>query len=127
MSEKIDWDPIRALAQRILIQGEPLELIEATRALLRKSARKVAISEQKVEEALREPSTATSLLEEIRQRIREGSNRLMRALDRAYSLQEAGDMKGARREMEHVLAVEVVPLYRRQAMDVVEDMDAGLF
>jgi DUSAM domain-containing protein len=51
----------------------------------------------------------------------------MQALDRAYTLREAGDLEGARREMEAVLAVEVVPFYRTQAMDVLEDIKAGLF
>ncbi len=127
MSEEIDWNPIRALAQRVLTQGEALELTEETRALLRKSAREVAISPEDAEDALRSPSTATTLLQEVRQRIRDGSNRLMQALDRAYTLREAGDLEGARREMEAVLAVEVVPLYRSQAMDVLEDINAGLF
>ena len=127
MSEEIDWNPIRALAQRVLTQGEPLELTNETRALLRKSAREVAISSEDAEDALRSQSTATTLLREIRQRIRDGSNRLMQALERAYTLREAGDLEGARREMEGVLAVEVVPLYRAQATDVLEDIEAGLF
>lgn len=127
MSEEIDWNPIRALAQRVLMQGQALELTDETRALLLKSAREVAISPEDAEAALRSLSTATTLLQEIRQRIRDGSNRLMQALDRAYSLREAGDLKGARGEMEAVLAVEVVPFYRAQAMDVLEDINAGLF
>ncbi|WNG39139.1 DUF2379 domain-containing protein [Archangium violaceum] len=127
MPEKIDWNPIRALAQRVLTQGEALELTDETRALLRKSALEVAISSEEAEDALRSLSSARILLQEIRQRIRDGSNRLMQALDRAYTLREAGDLKGARREMEAVLAVEVVPFYRAQASDVLEDMDAGLF
>lgn len=127
MPEKIDWNPIRALAQRVLTQGEALELTEETRALLRKTALEVAIGPKDAEDALRSLSTATTLLREIRQRIRDGSNRLMQALDRAYTLREAGDLEGARREMEGVLAVEVVPLYRSQATDVLEDIKAGLF
>ncbi|MFY0524863.1 DUSAM domain-containing protein [Archangium gephyra] len=127
MSEEIDWNPIRALAQRVLTQGEPLELTNETLALLRKSAREVAISSEDAEDALRSQSTASTLLREIRQRIRDGSNRLMQALERAYTLREAGDLEGARREMEGVLAVEVVPLYRAQATDVLEDIEAGLF
>jgi DUSAM domain-containing protein len=126
VSEEIDWNPIRALAQRVLTQGKALELTDETRALLRKSAHEVAISPEDAEDALQSLSTATTLLQEIRQRIRDGSNRLMQALDRAYTLREAGDLDGARREMEAVLAVELVPFYRAQAMDVLEDINAGL-
>ncbi len=125
--EKIDWNSIRALAQRVLIQGEALELTDETCALIRKSAREVAIRPEDVEAALQGPTTATLLLGEIRQRIRDGSNRLMQALDRAYSLRDAGDLQGARREMEKGLAIEVVPFYRTQATDVLEDIKAGLF
>ncbi len=127
MTEEINWNPIRALAQRVLTQGESLELTDETCALLRKSAREVAISVEDAEDALRSQSSAATLLREIRERIRDGSNRLMQALDRAYTLREAGDLEGARREMEAVLAVEIVPFYRAQAMDVLEDIKAGLF
>ncbi len=111
----------------MLTQGESLELTDETRALVRKSAREVAISVEDAEDALRSQSSAATLLREIRERIRDGSNRLMQALDRAYTLREAGDLEGARREMEAVLAVEIVPFYRVQAMDVLEDIKAGLF
>lgn len=127
MTQEIDWNPIRALAQRVLMQGESLELTDETRALLRKSAHEVAISPMEAEDALGHPATATTLLREIRQRIRDGSHRLMQALDRAYTLREAGDLEGARREMEGVLAVELIPFYRSQAMDVLEDIKAGHF
>ncbi|WP_083968856.1 DUF2379 family protein [Hyalangium minutum] len=59
--------------------------------------------------------TAATLLGEIRRRIDEGSHRLGRAQTRAYRLRDAGDLDGARRQMEKVLAVEVVPHYRRIA------------
>jgi DUSAM domain-containing protein len=127
MPEEIDWNPVRDLAQRVLAHGVALELTDETCALLRKSAREVAILPEEAEQALRDPSTATALLQEIRQRIRDGSNRLMRAVERAYTLREAGDWEAARRQLEDVLAVEVVPLYRAQAMDVLEDIRARLF
>ncbi|MFE8598608.1 DUSAM domain-containing protein [Archangium violaceum] len=115
MSDEINWDRIRDLAQRVLERSEPLELSEDTRALLLKSAREVAISEQDAEDALRSLPTATTLLREIRHRIGEGSRRLSRARNRAYELRDAGDLDGARQFMRDVLAVEVVPLYREQA------------
>ena len=105
VAEKIDWNPIRALAQRVLMQGEVLELTDETCALIRKSAHEVAIRPEDIEAALQGTTTATLLLGEIRQRIRDGSNRLMQALDRAYSIRDTGDLQGARREMDGVLAV----------------------
>ncbi|ATB37061.1 hypothetical protein CYFUS_002482 [Cystobacter fuscus] len=125
MSDEINWDRIRDLAQRVLEHSETLELSEDTRALLIKSAREVAISEQDAEDALRSLPTATTLLKEIRHRIGEGSRRLSRARNRAYELRDAGDLDGARQLMHDVLAVEVVPLYREQA-ETLLDQFTGL-
>jgi DUSAM domain-containing protein len=114
-SRQVDWDPIRALAKRVLEQGEPLVLTEETRALLLRSAREVAISDEDAGTALRSVSTATTLLQEVWRRIFDGSWRLSRAQNRAYDLRDAGDLDGARQIMRDVLAVEVVPFYREQA------------
>jgi DUSAM domain-containing protein len=112
---KINWDPIRALAIRVLDEGEPLQLTEETRALLLRSASEVAISPEDADSALLSLSTATTLLQEVRRRIRDGSWRLSREQDRAYDLRDAGDLDGAQQLMRDVLAVEVVPFYREQA------------
>jgi DUSAM domain-containing protein len=122
---QIDWDPIGALAKRVLEQGEPLELTHETHALLLRSAREVAISDEDAENALRSLSTATTLLEEVRRRIHDGSWRLSRARNRAYELRDAGDLDGAQQLMRDVLAVEVVPFYRQQAEIALEKL-AGL-
>jgi DUSAM domain-containing protein len=122
VTSEIDWDPIRALAQRVLERGEALDLTEETCALLRRSAQEVAIRLADAEDALRSVSDATTLLREIRGRIREGSNRLSDALHRAYRLRDAGDLVGARKQLEDVLAVEVVPLYREEAEIVLEKL-----
>lgn len=126
MSDRpIDWDAIRALAKRVLEQGEPLELTDETCALLLRSAREVAIRDEDAESALRSLSTATALLQEVRRRIHDGSWRLSRARDRAYDLRDAGDLDGAQQLMRDVLAVEVVPFYREQAEIALEKL-AGL-
>jgi DUSAM domain-containing protein len=122
MTGEVDWDPIRALAQRVLERGEALELTEETRTLLKRSAQEVAISLADAEDALRSISSATTLLREIRGRIREGSNRLSDALHRAYRMRDVGDIEGARKQLEEVLAVEVVPLYREEAEIVLEKL-----
>lgn len=122
MTEDTDWDDLRALAQQVLERGAALELTDATRALLLRTAQQVAISEADAGAALHSPSTATALLGEIRRRIREGSNRLSDALHRAYRLRDRGDFQGARRLMEDLLQIEVVPLYREQAEILLEEL-----
>ncbi|MGZ3457762.1 MAG: DUSAM domain-containing protein, partial [Archangium sp.] len=122
MSDEIDWDPIRDLAQRVLERSEPLELSGDTRALLLKSAREVAIGQQDAEDFLCSLPTATTLLREIRQRIQEGSRRLSRSRHRAYELRDAGDLEGARQQMRDVLAVEVVPFYRERAEGMLAEL-----
>ncbi len=115
MAAELDWEPIRALGLRIIERGEPLEISDEVRALLQRSAEEVALSPEDVASALRSVLTAATLLREITRRIDEGSQRLGRAQTRAYRLRDAGDLDGACRQMEKVLAVEVVPHYRRIA------------
>lgn len=122
MTIKVDWDPIRALAQRVLERGESLELSEDVRALLRRSAREVAIPTEDVKQALRSPRTATALLRKIRQRLNAGSRRFGSAQSRAYRLRDAGDLDGARKAMEAVIAVEVVPFYRELATNMISNL-----
>ena len=122
VSDEINWDRIRDLAQRVLEHGEPLELSGNIQSLLLKSAREVAISDQDAEEAVRSLSTATTLLREVRQRIRDGSNRLGKAQDRVDELQRKGDLDGAQQVMRDVLAVEVVPLYRKIAEILLDEL-----
>jgi DUSAM domain-containing protein len=122
-SEDINWDEVRELASQVIGKGEPLVLTEEVRTILRRSAREVAMSHTETEAALGNPSTATDLLREIRQRIRDGSDRISDALHRMYRLQEKGDLDGARQQMCDVLAVEVVPLYREIAEGELEKMD----
>lgn len=122
MTNKVDWDPIRTLAQRVLEQGEPLELTDDVRALLRRSAREVAIPPEDVKQALRSPRTATALLRKVRQRITAGSRRFGSAQSRAYRLRDTGNLDGARKAMEAVIAVEVVPFYRELAANVISNI-----
>jgi len=122
MTGEIDWEPIRALGQRVIERGEPLELSDEVRALLQRSAEEVALSSEDAENALRSVPTATSLLGEIRRRIREGSAQLGAATIRAYDLRDDGDLDGACRQMEEVLAVEIVPLYRERAEAMLREM-----
>ena len=122
VTEETDWDEVWHLEQQVFVKGVPLELTESTRALLLRTARQVAIHDEEARVALQQEYTAAALLREIRRRIREGSHRLSGVLDRYYPLRDAGDLEGARKLMEDLLAVEVVPLYREQAEILLEKL-----
>lgn len=114
MNEETDWEEIRGLAEQ-LERGQPLELSTTVCDLLRRVVRQVALSHDDAEQGLRSPSEAATLVAKISRRIRVGSRRLSRAIVDASRRQEAGDIQGARKLFEDVLAVEVVPLYREIA------------
>ncbi|MDC0712742.1 DUSAM domain-containing protein [Stigmatella sp. ncwal1] len=122
--EELDalWDHLWGLEDRIN-HGETLELSGRMRSLLLSAAPTVALSSADAEAALASVASATALLLEIRKRIREGSHRVNDALIRMYALQDAGDLKGARQQMQDVLAVEVVPLYREIAEGEIAKLD----
>jgi DUSAM domain-containing protein len=105
------WNQLWELEHRVK-QGNALELTEDVCDLLRRSAPTVAISTTEAEAALKSVESATDLLRKMRTLVRDGSNRIMDALDRMYRLEERGDCDGARQQMRDVLAVEVVPHYR---------------
>lgn len=122
MGQDINWDEVRALAARVEA-GEALALTPDVRELLLRTARQVAIPEPDAQAAVQDVAAATTLLREARSRIREGSMRLARARMQAGDLAKAGDRAGARKLLEDLLAVEVVPLYREQAELELEDLD----
>lgn len=119
----VNWDEVRELATQVLGRGAPLVLTGEVRALLRRTAREVALDEAETEAALASVESATALLHKMRERIREGSNRLGDALHRMYRLRDQGDLDAARQQLRDVLAVEVVPLYREIAEDELEKLD----
>jgi DUSAM domain-containing protein len=123
VSEALNWDDVRALAKRVLEEGEPLVLTDDVRAILRRTAREVAIGAEEAEQALYTESAATDLLRKMARRIRDGSHRLSRALTQMYRLRDAGDLEGARQQMRDVLAVEAVPHYRAIAETSLEALD----
>jgi len=122
MAAKIDWDPIRRLAQQVLDQGAPLELTDEVRTLLQRSAEEVAIPAEEAKKALRTLRTTKALLRKISRRIKVGSERLGKARARAYRLRDSGNLERARQQIEKVLAVEVVPLYREHAENVLSNI-----
>lgn len=60
----------------------------------------------------------------ILSRLQAGQKRSIRALFRMTSLRDAGDLEGARQQMHAVLAVELVPQYRRMAEEVLRGLDS---
>lgn len=108
------WNQLWGIENRVN-QGETLKLTEEVRDLLLRAAPTVAISDAEAKEALGDVGSATTLLRRIRERIRDGSNRLMNALYRMSQLRKKGDLEGARQQMRQVLAVESVPFYREIA------------
>jgi DUSAM domain-containing protein len=106
-----DWNEIWMLDDQVQ-QGTAVVLTDKVRALLRRTAPTVAISEAEADAALGSAEAATALLQKIQGRIRDGSHRLSRALHQMYSLRDARDLEGARQQMRDLLAVEVVPHYR---------------
>lgn len=83
--------------------------------LVRRVARQVAISDEEAEKELNTPGGLHRLIVEERKRIREGSRRLMRAMNQAQKRLDAGDSTGARQAYHEAIATEVVPFYREIA------------
>ncbi|RKH59604.1 DUSAM domain-containing protein [Corallococcus llansteffanensis] len=122
MAEDIDWEWVRELAARVEA-GEALVLTPDVRGLLLRSAHQVAITESDAQVAVHDEATATALLREVRARIREGSLRLGLTEMKARDLARAGDTAGARKLLEDLLAVEVVPLYLEEAKLALAELD----
>ena len=113
MVESREWNRVIELGQR-LQRGEALELTDEVREVLRRVARDLAVSDSQAQDALSLPAMAATLIGELNRRIRDGSRRLSRALVEANRRKAAGDVEGARKVLESVLVMEVVPLYREQ-------------
>lgn len=118
-----DWHEVRMLDDRYP-PDQPLEMSDAVRELIRRTAPTVALAETETEANLVNGERARALLHEMRRRITEGSNRLSDALHRMYRLRDAKDLDGARQQLRDVLAVEVVPLYKEIAESELERLDA---
>ncbi|GHG87408.1 DUSAM domain-containing protein [Comamonas sp. JC664] len=121
MAEELEWEPIRALARQVR-NGEPLALTDDVKTLLTRTAPEVGISDADAANSLDSRSGAEALLMECARRIKEGSDRIVDALSRAKRHRQAGDYDSARQEMQNILAIEVVPLYREIAEDQLSDI-----
>lgn len=123
MPDQRQWDAIWELNRRVADLGQPFTVTDEIGALLRGTARDVAIAPEEVERALQDDARAAELLKEIAKRIRVGSRRLSRAIVESDKREQAGDTEGARKPLLDVLAVEVVPHYRDIAQTHLDALD----
>jgi DUSAM domain-containing protein len=117
-----DWDRVLDLFAQ-LKRGEDLTISDDLNDLLRRIAPELAISVEDAEAAILTPTGAATLVREMRRRIFVGSRRLGAALLEAFEHEEKGDKDSARKALEAVLSVEVVPLYRRTAQRELDKLD----
>jgi DUSAM domain-containing protein len=115
-----DRQQLAALSLRVQ-QGHALELTDDLRDLLRRTAPTAAVTE--TEEALKSPEGAEALMGMILSRFQKAQRRFLRSMYRMTSLRDAGDLEGARQQMRDVLAVEIVPQYRRMAEEQLKGLD----
>ncbi|MBN8230656.1 DUSAM domain-containing protein [Corallococcus macrosporus] len=120
--QDLNWDDVRDLSRRVSA-GEPFTLTAESRAILQRTGPQVGIPVADVQQAIQSEAGAATLLTEIARRIRDGSNRLSRALSEVTKRQEAGDMDGARQVLRDIVEDEVVPLYRDIAQIQLEALD----
>jgi DUSAM domain-containing protein len=118
-----DRQQLAAFSLRVQ-QGHALNLTDDLCALLRRTAPTAAISETETEEALKSPEGAEALMGMILSRFREAQSRFLRSMYRMTSLRDAGDLESARQQMRDVLAVEIVPQYRRMAEEQLRGLDS---
>ncbi|QSQ25365.1 DUSAM domain-containing protein [Pyxidicoccus parkwayensis] len=117
-----DWDQVLELFAQ-LKRGEDLTISDDLNDLLRRVAPELAISVEDAEAAILTPAGTATLVREMRRRIFVGSRRLGAALLEAFEHGEKGDKDSARRALEAVLSVEVVPLYRRTAQRELDKLE----
>ncbi|MFP2960445.1 DUSAM domain-containing protein [Myxococcus sp. 1LA] len=110
MPTQRDWDAVKDLSRRITDPVQPF-LTAETRALIQATALDVGISPGDTTRALLDDASAAVLVREIAARITQGSRRLSRTLVEVDRRRDAGDVDEARRLLQDVLAVEVVPHY----------------
>ena len=118
-----DRQQLAALALRVQ-QRHALELTDDLRDLLRRTAPTAAISEAETEEALKSPEGAENIMGMVLSRFQDGERRFLDSMYRMTSLRDSGDVEGARQQMRDVLAVEIVPQYRRMAEEQLRGLDS---
>lgn len=105
-----DWELLRRLAEHV---GDAAETpAEPVRDLLRRVAPTVAIPSEACDTALATSAETANLVRDIRQRIRDGSDRLAKAMLRAGELRGRGRREEARQVWRDFVRDESIPFYR---------------
>jgi DUSAM domain-containing protein len=91
-------------------------------ATVRRAAAQVGLNEREVPQTLAMTRGPAELVMEIRRRIREGSQRLMRAFTWAQQLMDQGDAPGAKAVLETALAEEQIPFYRESIQEQMRNL-----
>jgi len=108
--ESEDWQVMRELEARL--KSGRMKLTAKELATMRRAAGQVCLQEHEVRQALAIESGQAELIVEIRRRIREGSQRLMRAFTQSQQLLDQGDATRAREVLQSALEQEQIPFYR---------------
>ena len=108
--ESEDWEAVRELEARL--KSAQYQPTTEEIARIRRAAAQVDLHEKEVQQTLEMTKRYSELVVEIRRRIREGSQRLMRAFTRAQQLLDQGDAPGAKTVLESALGEEQIPFYR---------------
>jgi len=118
--ESEDWEAVRQLEARLKSAQAPLTAEEL--ATVRRAAAQVGLNEREVPQTLAMTRGPAELVMEIRRRIREGSQRLMRAFTWAQQLMDQGDAPGAKAVLETALAEEQIPFYRESIQEQMRNL-----
>jgi len=118
--ESDDWETVRELESRLKSARSKPTAKEL--AAVRRAAAQVGLHEKQVQQALKMVGGHEELVVEIRRRIREGSQRLMRAFTRAQQLMDQGNATAAKEVLESTLAQEQIPFYRETVEEQMRDL-----
>lgn len=108
--ESEDWQVMRELEARL--KSDRTKLTAKELAIVRRAAAQVGLQEHEVRQALARESGQAELIVEVRRRIREGSQRLMRAFIQSQQLLDQGDATRAGEVLQSALEQEQIPFYR---------------
>jgi DUSAM domain-containing protein len=112
--EEGDWDRLYGLEQQVKQDGG-LHPDEACREFLVRVAPTVGFTRDEAAAAIATAEGISRFVLEARRRIRDGSHRLSRALDREAELLEQGRLDEARLVFEAIMQDDPVPFYRELA------------
>jgi len=108
--ESEDWQVMRELEARL--KSDRTKLTAKELATVRRAAAQVGFQEHEVRQVLAIESGQAELIVEIRHRIREGSQRLMRAFTQSQQLLDQGNATRAGEVLQSALEHEQIPFYR---------------